>query len=72
VVAERLRVAVQAQPVETGGPRLFLTASVGVCLRTPDMDSVDALIKCADDALYLPSSAGAIACVLMQDEPGGG
>ncbi len=33
LVAERLRVAVQAQPVETGGPQTFLTASVGVAMR---------------------------------------
>ena len=71
VVAERLRVAVQAQPVETGGPRLFLTASVGVCLRTPDMESVEGLMKGADDALYLAKARGRNRVVLMQDEPGG-
>ena len=72
VVAERLRAAVQAQPVETGGPRLFLTASVGVCMRTPDMESVEALMKGADDALYLAKQRGRNRVVLIQDEPGGG
>ncbi|MDX9885707.1 diguanylate cyclase [Thauera sp.] len=70
VVAERLRAAVQAQAVETGGPRLFLTASVGVCLRTPEMESVEALMKGADEGLYLAKQRGRDRVVLVQDEVG--
>ena len=41
-------------------------------LRTPDMESVEALMKGADDALYLAKQRGRNRVVLMQDEPGGG
>lgn len=58
LVAERLRAAVEAQAVETGGPRLFLTASLGVCSRTPQMASVDALMKAADEGLYRAKQLG--------------
>lgn len=68
VVAERLRVAVEAEPVETGGPRLFLTASVGVCMRTPDMKDAEALIKGADQGLYLAKQRGRNRVVAIQDE----
>lgn len=71
VVAERLRAAVEAQPVETGGPRIFLTASVGVCLRTPEVADVEALMKGADDALYLAKQRGRNRVVVLQDEGAG-
>lgn len=58
VVAERLRAGLEAAPAETGGPRLILTVSVGVCMRTPDMDSIEALIKGADEGLYLAKQRG--------------
>lgn len=66
VVAERLRAGIEAVPVETGGPRLFLTASVGVCMRTPDMDGVEALIKGADEGLYLAKQRGRNRVVAIQ------
>lgn len=66
VVAERLRAAVEAQPVETGGPRLFLTASLGVCMRTPEMGSMDALMKGADEGLYLAKQRGRNCVVAIQ------
>ncbi|WP_454457188.1 GGDEF domain-containing response regulator [Thauera phenylacetica] len=72
LVAERLRVAVQAHPVETGGPRLFLAASLGVAMRTPDMDSVDALIKCADDGVYRAKQRGRNCISALQLESGAG
>lgn len=72
LVAERLRVAVQAHPVETGGPRLFLTASLGVAMRTSDMDSVDALIKCADDGVYRAKQRGRNCIAALQLESGAG
>lgn len=70
VVAERLRVAVEAVPVETGGPRLFLTASVGVCTRTPDMANVESLIKGADEGLYLAKQRGRNRVVAIQARAG--
>mgnify|MGYP006162341919 CR=1 FL=1 len=70
-VAQLLVVPVQAQPVETGGPRLFLTASVGVCMRTPEMEDVEALMKGADEGLYLAKQRGRNRVVLLQDEVGG-
>ncbi|MHB1374394.1 MAG: GGDEF domain-containing protein, partial [Thauera sp.] len=70
VVAERLRVAVEAVPVETGGLRLFLTASVGVCTRTPDMANVESLIKGADEGLYLAKQRGRNRVVAIQARAG--
>ena len=68
VVAERLRAAVEAQAVETGGPRLFLTASLGVCMRAPEMGSLEALMKGADEGLYLAKQRGRNRVVAIQDE----
>jgi diguanylate cyclase (GGDEF)-like protein len=70
VVAERLRVAVQERAVETGGPQIFLTASVGVAMRMPGMAGVDALIKCADDGLYRAKQGGRNRIVALQLESG--
>ena len=72
LVAERLRVALEARPVETGGPRIFLTASLGVAMRVPDMDNVDALIKCADDGVYRAKQRGRNCLSALQLESGAG
>jgi len=72
LVAERLRVAVQARPVETGGPQIFLTASLGVAMRVPDMDNVDALIKCADDGVYRAKQRGRNCIAALQLDAGAG
>lgn len=70
VVAERLRVAVQAHAVETGGPQIFLTASIGVAMRMPGMAGVSALTKCADDGLYRAKQGGRNRIVAPQLESG--
>lgn len=70
VVAERLRLAAQARAVETGGPQIFLTASVGVAMRMPEMAGVDALIKCADDGVYRAKQRGRNCIVALQLEAG--
>ena len=72
LVAERLRIAVQARPVETGGPQIFLTASLGVAMRVPDMDNVDALIKCADDGVYRAKQRGRNCIAALQLDAGAG
>ncbi|MER2553296.1 MAG: diguanylate cyclase [Thauera sp.] len=69
VVAERLRLAAQARAVETGGPQIFLTASVGVAMRVPEMAGVDALIKCADDGVYRAKQRGRNCIVALQHAP---
>ena len=65
-------VAVQASPVETGGPQIFLTASVGVAMRVPAMGSVDALIKCADDSVYRAKQRGRNCIAALQLQSGAG
>ncbi len=70
LVAERLRLAAQARPVETGGPQIFLTASLGVATRVPGMGSVDALIKCADDGVYRAKQRGRNGISALQFESG--
>ncbi|WP_297361914.1 diguanylate cyclase [Thauera sp.] len=72
VVAERLRLAVQARAVDTGGPQIFLTASVGVAMRVPEMAGVDALIKCADDGVYRAKQRGRNCIAALQLDSGEG
>jgi diguanylate cyclase (GGDEF)-like protein len=60
VFAERVRAAVEAYPfVLPGGERLERTMSCGVAAWPhPDIDSADALVKAADDALYVAKETG--------------
>ncbi|TAH44217.1 MAG: diguanylate cyclase [Betaproteobacteria bacterium] len=68
--AERLRAAVEALEVETGGPRVRLTVSIGVAVRDSRMSQLDALIKCADRGAYLSKQRGRNRVSAMQREPG--
>ncbi|NMG34773.1 diguanylate cyclase [Azoarcus sp. TTM-91] len=63
---ERLREAVEALVVETGGPRLKLTISVGVAVRDASMEDVDALIKRADQGAYKAKQRGRNLVASMQ------
>ena len=68
--AERLRAAVEALKIETGGPQLSLTVSIGVAVRDGRMNNHDALIKCADRGAYLSKQRGRNRVSAMQREPG--
>lgn len=57
-IAERLRTAIGATPVETDGHRLLLTVSIGVAEKTMDCHKLDALLKAADAALYQAKNKG--------------
>lgn len=56
--AERLRLAAEHLRVETGGPVLQLTVSIGVAARDDTMADVDALIKRADRGVYQAKERG--------------
>ena len=56
-VAERVRAAVEAQPMVDIPALLFVTMSLGVAASTPDMEP-EALILAADQALYRAKANG--------------
>jgi diguanylate cyclase (GGDEF)-like protein/PAS domain S-box-containing protein len=63
-VAERLRLAVQAAAVQVGDEHVRYTISGGVACVSPEVSSLDALMKCADSQLHAAKAAGRnrIAC----------
>lgn len=65
--AERLRLAAQHLRIETGGPVLQLTVSIGVAARDDSMADVDALIKHADRGVYQAKGQGRneVGCVMQ-------
>lgn len=58
ICAERLRLSVVQLVIETGGPTLEMTISVGVATRDDSMNDQDALIKQADRSAYLAKREG--------------
>ncbi len=58
ICAERLRASVDALLIETGGPALELTVSIGVAMRDRAMADLDALIKQADRGAYMAKRQG--------------
>jgi hypothetical protein len=56
-VAERIRARIERTPTEVDGVVVHMTASIGVAAGTSG-DSVDEVLKCADEALYLAKSRG--------------
>ncbi len=58
VVAERILAAVRTTPFAVSGGKIALTVSIGTASFTPDIASVDALVKRADTALYDAKSGG--------------
>lgn len=56
-VAERLRETLHQQPLETGDSSIRLLASIGIALLGPE-DSLEDLLKRADDALYRAKAGG--------------
>ena len=66
VCAERLRASVDAMLIDTGGPALELTVSIGVAVRDGAMADLDALIKQADRGAYLAKRQGRNRVAAMQ------
>ena len=57
-VAERLRAALEAQPALTDAGPVFCTVSAGVAVMNEQTQSVEALLKRADQALYAAKDGG--------------
>jgi diguanylate cyclase (GGDEF)-like protein/PAS domain S-box-containing protein len=58
VSAERLRAAVAKSVCEFGGVEHKVTISIGVSTRADGVESLDAIMKAADEALYRAKAAG--------------
>ena len=59
VVADRMRLAVAEEPFVIGsGKKLQVTISVGIAITAAGDESLDALLKRADDALYAAKNGG--------------
>lgn len=56
--AERVRHSVESMVIPTGDLRLESTVSIGVAVRDEGMENPDALVKCADQGLYLAKAQG--------------
>ncbi|HRP65029.1 MAG TPA: diguanylate cyclase [Thauera sp.] len=65
-VAERLRVAAESRLIDTGGPQLEMTVSIGIAEREAEMANVDALIKVADQGAYVAKQQGRNRVVALQ------
>lgn len=68
VCAERVRVAMTKLSVQAGEASLGSTVSIGVAQRVPSMADVSALIKRADEGVYL-AKAGGRNCALSAQTP---
>lgn len=65
-IAERLRVAIEQLPIETGGQVLHATVSLGVAALGETQAELDDLLAAADRALYEAKRAGRN-CVRVED-----
>jgi diguanylate cyclase (GGDEF)-like protein len=68
-LAERLRQAIAQTRFSNGAVACAMTLSVGVALRTPEMQRADELFKAADSALYAAKAAGRNRVVAAQSAP---
>jgi diguanylate cyclase (GGDEF)-like protein len=68
VVAEKVRVAVEALGLEMGYPNGLVTASIGVAEYSPQQKDEDVLVA-ADRALYRAKAAGRNRVALSGEEP---
>jgi diguanylate cyclase (GGDEF)-like protein len=69
--AERMRRSIEALHVDTGRGALKFTVSAGVAVLEPANGDWDALLKQADDALYLAKGGGRNRTVLARQAPRG-
>jgi diguanylate cyclase (GGDEF)-like protein len=58
IVAERLRSAVTGLVVEYQGTPIRITCSIGVAEQSPTIDTMEAMLKAADHALYQAKAGG--------------
>jgi diguanylate cyclase (GGDEF)-like protein len=65
IVAEKLRTDIKSKPFTIDGRQIFLTVSIGGYFADPT-ESTDAILKAADDALYLAKEKGRDCCVVTQ------
>jgi diguanylate cyclase (GGDEF)-like protein len=65
---ERLRSSVEAVAIDSGVVQLKGSISVGVATRTPNLADVDALIKTADQGVYLAKQRGRNCVASVQAE----
>jgi diguanylate cyclase (GGDEF)-like protein len=63
LLAERIRAAIEGLNVIYDDQRIPVTVSLGVAGYTAEMDSHEALISCADDALYKAKHNGRNCCM---------
>ncbi len=64
-VVERIRLRLNAQPIDLDGNLISVTISSGIASASNECDSLDALLICADQALYRAKEAGRN-CVELQ------
>ena len=57
IVAEKLRGEIKSKPIPIAGGKLNITVSIGGYFADPQ-ESTDAIVKAADDALYLAKQGG--------------
>jgi two-component system cell cycle response regulator len=71
VVAERFRVAVADEPFIPQGQseKLLVTVSVGIAVTGEGPDTIDTLLKRADDALYAAKHAGRNRVIALTSRP---
>lgn len=58
VIAERIRLAVEATPIPNGGTPLYVTLSIGLAVRVPGAVDGGPLLAAADAALYRAKENG--------------
>ncbi|MGK2915626.1 MAG: GGDEF domain-containing protein [Porticoccaceae bacterium] len=70
-VAERIRTSIESAVIETAGQRVQVTGSLGViCASCEGYDTIFALLKAADEALYQVKREGRNRVVLYTDSGG--
>jgi diguanylate cyclase (GGDEF)-like protein len=57
-VGERIRAAIADRPVPASGEMLHVTASIGIAAFGPDGETIESVIKAADERLYRAKDAG--------------